>query len=834
MIVFSILQVPMAEWEMGPYAQEMFDSVFNYFPITFKPPPGDPYGITAQDLKDRLRDCISATSDFAPYAFPALLDKLDSSSMNTKRDVLQAIAACVRTYEPRTISLYSVTLWDALKFEILNVQEEDLAEDSLLILSLIAGKLYLAGDGPLNAYLKPIIKECNEHLEDAPTKQSQAAGRILRYVAKASPAITDTLTKAVLPHLFQQFQTSESIAKRRGLIEVLNQMIDATVEASEFWIKTDDEGNIVQDIADSSALRNFSSDALEAMLRAVINAPQGEISFRLYALQGLVNLVKVRKLIADSDVARIIEACTDIIIQEQRTAQQEVESAAIKGLAEIAHHSPGVTAEKALPAFLAVLPDSPSTPGTYERVLEAFAKLSTETQIFDTIVLRLKNKLNAAVHQKAQNFYIHGLLTALLFAFSEGSPGLDAGVVRFSYFTDIIKPFLDQATGPTSEDVSILSDETSTDIIGRICNIIIRPQILHFQNQVLAEYEPVFASIGRDIPSAKTSTAVIASLHLHAAVQKDTTDNESSTSLLGRLAEVAKHQRTTPLVRLAALRHVSLVANKLIPAAEMERSLVSTGTDVSSLLGEARTAESIMLAFSIAKGLAVQGKSGKFTTLYLQSLLQLLSDATYGSIVARGFVTILAPDDILTKENYCMVSGLYKQRTFSQTVPAISDATRTADATTKANYLIALSGILRWVAYTIIEPSLSSLVPLLLQSLDLQEQSHQDVKAATLSTLVSIIAQSPMSMSEHASSVIARLLSCTATSTNTSAVRRGALKCLTLLPTQFKVEVVVPFRRQVVKRLMDCLDDKKRVVRTEAVKCRTAWLGLEQEDSDED
>lgn len=84
MIAFSILQVPMAEWEMGPHTQDMFDSVFNYFPITFKPPPGDPYGITAQDLKDRLRDCISATSDFAPYAFPALLDKLDSSSMNTK------------------------------------------------------------------------------------------------------------------------------------------------------------------------------------------------------------------------------------------------------------------------------------------------------------------------------------------------------------------------------------------------------------------------------------------------------------------------------------------------------------------------------------------------------------------------------------------------------------------------------------------------------------------------------------------------------------------------------------------------------------------------------
>jgi DNA repair/transcription protein MET18/MMS19 len=84
MIAFSVLQVPMTEWDIRANAQDLFDSVFNYFPITFKPPPDDPYGITAQQLKDRLRSCIASSSDFAPYAFPALLDKLDSSSMNTK------------------------------------------------------------------------------------------------------------------------------------------------------------------------------------------------------------------------------------------------------------------------------------------------------------------------------------------------------------------------------------------------------------------------------------------------------------------------------------------------------------------------------------------------------------------------------------------------------------------------------------------------------------------------------------------------------------------------------------------------------------------------------
>ena len=84
MMIFSILHVPMTEWDVRAHARDLFEAVFNYFPVTFKPPPDDPYGITSQDLKDRLRDCIASNSDFAPFAFQQLLDKLDSNSMNTK------------------------------------------------------------------------------------------------------------------------------------------------------------------------------------------------------------------------------------------------------------------------------------------------------------------------------------------------------------------------------------------------------------------------------------------------------------------------------------------------------------------------------------------------------------------------------------------------------------------------------------------------------------------------------------------------------------------------------------------------------------------------------
>lgn len=123
-------------------------------------------------------------------------------------------------------------MWDALKFEVLAAQEDDLAVEALKALGLIAASFSTGFEGPLNAYLRPIIKECNEHLEDAPTKQSQSAGKILHAVSSAAPVVADRIAKGVLPTLFELFKSSQSISKRRGLLEVFNDVVKAYIEAT--------------------------------------------------------------------------------------------------------------------------------------------------------------------------------------------------------------------------------------------------------------------------------------------------------------------------------------------------------------------------------------------------------------------------------------------------------------------------------------------------------------------------------------------------------------------------------------------------------------------------
>ncbi|KAK4560644.1 hypothetical protein LTR86_005222 [Recurvomyces mirabilis] len=815
MIIFSLLQVPMIEWDMGSHTQDLFDSVFNYFPITFKPPPDDPYGITAQDLKDRLKACIAANSDFAPYAFPQLLDKLDSTSMNTKRDVLQAMQACVTEYEAKTINLYSVTLWDALKFEILNVQEEDLAEEALRTLSLIGGKLAeLPEEGPLNAYLRPIIKECNEHLEDAPTKQSGASGRILRALALSGPVVADRLAKGVLPVLFALHHGSESITKRRGLLEVFSPLVEAFVKLSQCLPGT----NI-------TSLQAFAEDALNAMVRALVNAPKSEVSFRLASLTGLTQLLAAPGVLSEKQIDRAVDTVTDVVLHEQVDGHGNIRAQAIKALASIAHSAPQSVRDRTIPAFMVELPDLPDANAVPSIPLEAFAQLAGERQVFDTVVLRLKNKLNSARRQQSPPAYTRALLLSLLYAFTMGSPMQDDGVVLSSYYGDYAQPLVDDVVKSARTD----KDVAEVEIVGRICNAILRPQGVHFQATVYHGDREWMARMASDATVSDVGTAPFL-LYYYVEAQ-------DVMLLLKHQASVALHGEQSQRHTASSLRLVSLLVNKFINPKTMRSTLEDAGTEAESLLQNTSSAQALNVAFAVIKGLVLQGKSGTLTTKYLNIILDHLS-STSDKITPHLFSTLLAPDDILTKENHCPISGLHKQKVFGQVIPKLTTAVRTADTGKKAGYLIALSGILRWLPYSIISPALTDLIPALLQTLDLHDEPG--IKASALTVFESILMYDPQTLSTHAASLITRLLnSCTTASTesagirNTAEVRAKSLVCLALLPRQLKAETVVPFRRQVVKRLMGCLDDTKRNVRFEAVRCRTAWLGLDEGVDDE-
>lgn len=77
MLLFSWLIVIVTEWDIQGHVQDLWDAVSRYFPIHFKLRPGDTSTLTVDDLRIRSRICMAATNEFAPLAFPMLIDKID-------------------------------------------------------------------------------------------------------------------------------------------------------------------------------------------------------------------------------------------------------------------------------------------------------------------------------------------------------------------------------------------------------------------------------------------------------------------------------------------------------------------------------------------------------------------------------------------------------------------------------------------------------------------------------------------------------------------------------------------------------------------------------------
>lgn len=283
-----------------------------------------------------------------------------------------------------------------------------------------------------------------------------------------------------------------------------------------------------------------------------------------------------------------------------------------------------------------------------------------------------------------------------------------------------------------------------------------------------------------------------------------------------------------PPVRQAILRQIGLLTNKFLLPKETDAVLEVLKNIVFGLSETTNAPENaVRVVFWVAKGLVLRLAH---TDEIMKRLLKLLYVQKYGIASARGFGLLLAPDEVLSKENGSVIRLLARQKVFNICVPNIAKEFRTAKLPTKSNYLIALSGILKHMPTEVVMSEIDVVLPLLLQSLDLADF---DVKVATIQTLTVMSQENPKAVEGHVGSLISRLLKCVAylevKSTN---VRHNALRCLRKFPGGIRDSILLPYKNTVTRGLLSVLDDPKRNVRKEAVECRAAWFNMDEPQSE--
>ena len=480
--------------------QALFDAVFCYFPITFRPPPDDPYGITAQDLKQRLRECIASSGHFAPYAFPQLLDKLDSTSANVKRDVMQTITSCALSYGIETTYNYSNTLWDSLKFEILNVQEEDLAAEALKALQAIATRLSRGLEStdpksPLATYLRPIIKECNERLQEPQHKQAKPAGEILSIVGIASPVVFQTIIKSTLPSLSTLYQAAESVLEQRALLEVLVQLLDSALAVYGTLAMPAPETHI------ENPLLPFKDRMFEWISQALMSTAIDEVSFRIVALKALLRLSLLRKYLEENEVGMVVQYLDEIILSEDPMGRDDLKKEAIQALVEISRVKPDLIMNVTFPAFMARLPES-SPSGRYEYLitLEGLAQLSVDKFVADTLIRRLLNRLDVVFHAGGSPAYPQAIISTLHYILARRDLRSDSNLQV--YLERIVVGLTQKAVQSCSGTASLptLSDVTTLERLARLNKLIIQAVDEHKQRSVALQSYSLFIDDGSFSP----------------------------------------------------------------------------------------------------------------------------------------------------------------------------------------------------------------------------------------------------------------------------------------------------------------------------------------------
>ncbi|XP_044772508.1 MMS19 nucleotide excision repair protein homolog isoform X5 [Neomonachus schauinslandi] len=202
-------------------------------------------------------------------------------------------------------------------------------------------------------------------------------------------------------------------------------------------------------------------------------------------------------------------------------------------------------------------------------------------------------------------------------------------------------------------------------------------------------------------------------------------------------------------------------------------------------------------------------------------LMGLLSDPELGPAAADGFSLLMSDcTDVLTRAGHAEVRIMFRQRFFTDNVPALVQGFHAASRDVKPNYLKGLSHVLNRLPQPVLLPELPTLLSLLLEALSC---SDCVVQLSTLSCLQPLLLEAPQVMSLHVDTLVTKFLNLS--SSPSMAVRIAALQCMHAL-TRLPTPVLLPYKPQVIRALAKPLDDKKRLVRKEAVSARGEWFLL--------
>ncbi|TFK51878.1 ARM repeat-containing protein [Heliocybe sulcata] len=857
-LCFAIDRVLLLEFNVKNHIEDLFNITFCYFPITFRPPPGDPYGITTDDLKKALRSCLSATPDFGTLGIPLFLEKLTAGSPMTKRDTLQTLVTCLPVYGAATAESFAKKLWNCLRLEasllpldrdtsyIFQPTDSETEDEALRTTQALVKVIYAdrdSGDGP--GLVKDVCHECLDLLKEPEKSQAKPAIRTLSAFLSTTEAVSKYILGRAVPHLTALFHNPDEASNRRPTLALLSDLIKAARDST-------------LDSTPGVKLTAFKDDLLGIMTVGLKSESSCTAS-----LDGLKAMVTTNGLITSEELGYVVHNVNEII-SEQWASTEEISDATLDLLTTISAQSPAHVEGTTLPLLFSTLPDqAPAREAASDRAkcwqhLAFLAKLCKQPTLFETLVIRLTTKLDLICGSTAYSqedlepsaAYAHSILLTLRNVLKEK---VDLGHADVAKYLDrlvcrVYNLFIYSALEPTA--LHMLASEprllkTAGEIITFVVQVtptakqqVFAASLVHAylhgniktlaagslkvpEDQRFAPFESSAPLFQKDLV-VLFSAAVIA---LHKEVPVPVQDTSDFLHLLYTWS--VKHAESL-LQREAAWHALAAILNKRSEAIDGAHFLTTCQEQIwPAEINEARSDHSVqnrrysILAWTwVTKGLTTRGHA--FSEVFVDRLFEVFDDTDINWDAAKAVGDIVAPDDVLTKKNHAVVKILFAQRYCSRLLPRIIEGAKGAgNDRQQVAYLVALTSLIKSVPKSTYASEMPTLIPLLLRGLRLRDP---DIRANVISTLHAATDgdnNSSNIISEHVGTLVSAMLENSKVQDMPSfRVRVAALKYLAALPKSIRYDKLHPYKTTVIKELSKVLDDPKRAVRKEAVEAR--------------
>ncbi|XP_006461777.1 hypothetical protein AGABI2DRAFT_185880 [Agaricus bisporus var. bisporus H97] len=862
-LAFAIARVILIEFDIRERIETLFNITFCYFPITFRPPPNDPYGISADDLRNALRGCLSATPYFGPLAIPVFLEKLLAGTRVSKRDTLETMGICLPVYGSALAQAEGRKLWNSLKLEIFQPtdtanQEEALRTTQILVKTIYEADKSAEDDTDIKGLARDACEECISILKEPEKSQANAAAKVLCAFMSTTPSVAKYTISQAIPHLVKLFHSPDEAGNLGPILTVLSEFIitarDSSSKLSSQPARTDDDMEIESTVPPLLPYKDSVLGVLTVGLKTA--------SSRRPALAGLQGMVTSENLLNDAELTFVVHNVNEIM--EAAADDPDGTSAVLDLLSTVSNISARIVEEQTLPLLFSSIPDvPPARDAIQERVkildaLSALEALCIQAQLFETMVIRLTTKLdlicvpNSTTIEELELYaaYAHWILTTVVKTLQKK---IDKDHPDVAKYIDRLVPklfnLLVSAAFTVSDEIRVATDHRLVKKAGELVTLVVQTLPLERQESYAAllydallggnikpisEGQQKIASdkkllvLSDSAPIVQKNllalfTAVIISLRKE--VQPVVSDLNA---FLDNLVQWSLTRAESAFQRDAALELLASILNKHADSLkDFLDHLLSSFWDreIRDIEVAPQRRRNAIKAWSWAsKALLI--RNHPIASHFIDKLFEVFHDETIGWDAARIVGEVAAPDDVLTKKHHAVIRILYAQKFLNSVLPKITTSAKDSRVPREQTAsLVALTSLIKSIPKPTYQHELQALIPLLIRGLELPDT---DIRLNIIDTfLVAAEGDSPEHclITGHAPTLVDLMLKNSNMSEMPSLrVRISALKFLQKLPSIVRYDILHPSKPFVMKELGKALDDPKRVVRKEAVDARASWF----------